>query len=168
MKHLKLFEDIVPAHQSESDYRKRNTDQTTDVTKMNNIPLRSPSYQKGEIIIWSNDKDVDYDFAKKLLKRVGLELIGEPYDQGFLIKCEPGKEEELAQKAIDKFPEFFHNYEREDIRLPFITNRIEELNDKILGIEDFFVYINKKNVNIKKYNEYIDDIINDLNNIKVK
>jgi hypothetical protein len=32
---------------------------------------------------------------------------------------------------------------------PFITNKIEELNDKILGI-------NNKNVNIKKYNEYID------------
>jgi hypothetical protein len=64
MKHLKLFEDVVPANQSESEYRKRNTDQTTDVSKLDTIPLRSPSYQKGEIIIWSNDNDVDYDFAK--------------------------------------------------------------------------------------------------------
>lgn len=37
MKHLKLFED-VPTNQSESEYRKRNTDQTTDVSKLDTIP----------------------------------------------------------------------------------------------------------------------------------
>jgi hypothetical protein len=52
----------------------------------NVIPLRQPSYKKGEIIIWSDqikNKDFDYDFAKKLLDQVGLKLVGEPYN--FLI-----------------------------------------------------------------------------------
>ena len=121
MKYIKLFEDIVPVHQSGSDYSTRNIDETTDVTNLEIMSLRSPVYQKGEIIIWSEDRDVDYDFAEKLLRRVGLQLIGEPYDGGFLVKCEPGKEEESAKKVIERFPEFFDNYEREDIRLPFIS-----------------------------------------------
>jgi hypothetical protein len=107
MKYIKLFEDIVPAHQSGSAYKTRNVDETTDVTKLDIIPLRSPVYQKGEIIIWSEDRDVDYDFAEKLLRRLGLKLIGEPYDRGFLVKCEPGKEEETAKKLLKDFLSFF-------------------------------------------------------------
>jgi hypothetical protein len=134
----------------------------------NVIPLQQPSYKKGEILIWTSDRDVDYDFAKKLLKRVNLKLVGEPYDGGFLVKCEPGKEVESAQMAINRFPEFFDSYQREDIRQPFITNKVEEITDKVSGIEDFFERIDKKFINVKKYNDYIDDIINELDNLKIK
>jgi hypothetical protein len=168
MKYIKLFEGIVPAHQSGSDYRNRNTDETTDVTNLETMSLRSPVYQRGEIIIWSEDRDVDYDFAEKLLRRLGLKLIGEPYDRGFLIKCEPGKEEETAKKVIERFPEFFDSYEREDIRQPFISNKVDEIKDKIEDIERFFESSIKRNVNPTKYNKYIDDIIKDLNNLKIK
>ncbi len=168
MKYIKLFEGIVPAHQSGSDYRNRNTDETTDVTNLETMSLRSPVYQRGEIIIWSEDRDVDYDFAEKLLRRLGLKLIGEPYDRGFLVKCEPGKEEETAKKVIERFPEFFDSYEREDIRQPFISNKVDEIKDKIEDIERFFESSIKRNVNPTKYNKYIDDIIKDLNNLKIK
>lgn len=137
----------------------------------NVIPLQQPSYKKGEVIIWSDqlkNKDVDYEFAEKLLKRVGLQIIGEPYDGGFLVKCEPGKEIESAKMAIAKFPEFFDSYQREDIRMPFIWNKMEEITDKVSGIEDFFEKIDKKFINVKKYNDYIDDIINELDNLKIK
>jgi hypothetical protein len=134
----------------------------------NVIPLQQPSYKKGEILIWTSDRDVDYDFAEKLLKRVNLKLVGEPYDGGFLVKCEPGKEVESAQMAINRFPEFFDSYQREDIRQPFITNKVEEIIDKVSGIEDFFERIDKKFINVKKYNDYIDDIINELDNLKIK
>jgi hypothetical protein len=134
----------------------------------NVIPLQQPSYKKGEILIWTSDRDVDYDFAEKLLKRVNLKLVGEPYDGGFLVKCEPGKEVESAQMAINRFPEFFDSYQREDIRQPFITNKVEEITDKVSGIEDFFERIDKKFINVKKYNDYIDDIINELDNLKIK
>ncbi len=134
----------------------------------NVIPLQQPSYKKGEILIWTSDRDVDYDFAEKLLKRVNLKLVGEPYDGGFLVKCEPGKEVESAQMAINRFPEFFDSYQREDIRQPFINNKVEEITDKVSGIEDFFERIDKKFINVKKYNDYIDDIINELDNLKIK
>jgi hypothetical protein len=168
MKYIKLFEGIVPAHQSVSDYRTRNTDETIDITKLETISLRSPIYQKGEIIIWSEARDVDYDFTEKLLRRLGLQLIGEPYDRGFLVKCEPGKEEETAKNVIKRFPEFFHSYEREDIRMPFISNKVEEIKDKVEDIERFFESSIKRNVNTIKYNKYIDDIIKNLNNLKIK
>lgn len=171
MKYIKLFEDIVPAHQSGSDYRNRNTDETTDVTTLDTMVLRSPVYNKGEIIIWSDNvknRDVDYDFAEKLLRRVGLKLIGEPYDGGFLVKCEPGKEEESAEKVLARFPEFFDSYEREDIRMPFISNKVDDLVGQVEGIVDFFESTLQRNVNVAKYNKYIDDIINELNNLKIK
>lgn len=168
MKYIKLFESIVPAHQSGSDYRKRNTDETTDITNLETMSLRSPVYQKGEIIIWSEYRDVDYDFAEKLLRRLGLQLIGEPYDRGFLVKCEPGKEEETAKKVIERFPEFFDSYEREDIRMPYISEKTEEISSQVEGIVDFFESSIKRNVNPTKYNKYIDDIIKDLNNLKIK
>jgi len=70
--------------------------------------------------------------------------------------------------AINRFPEFFDSYQREDIRQPFITNKVEEITDKVSGIEDFFERIDKKFINVKKYNDYIDDIINELDNLKIK
>lgn len=164
MKYLKLFENR---------YTERNTDETVDATTLDSMPLRSPVYQKGEIVIWSDfprdqENVVDYDFAEKLLRRVGLKLIGEPYDRGFLVKCEPGKEEETAKMVINKYPDFFTNYEREDIRLPFITDKVEKISDKVADIESFFESSIDKNVNVTKYNKYIDDIINDLNKLKIK
>lgn len=164
MKYLKLFE---------NKYTERNTDETVDATTLDSMPLRSPVYQKGEIVIWSDfprdqENVVDYDFAEKLLRRVGLKLIGEPYDRGFLVKCEPGKEEETAKMVINKYPDFFTNYEREDIRLPFITDKVEKISDKVADIESFFESSIDKNVNVTKYNKYIDDIINDLNKLKIK
>lgn len=171
MKYLKLFESIVPAHQSTSEYRKRNIDETVDVTTLDTIALRSPVYNKGEIIIWSDNvknRDVDYEFAEKLLRRVGLKLIGEPYDGGFLVKCEPGKEEESAEKVLARFPEFFDSYEREDIRVPFISDKVDDLVGQVEGIVDFFESTLQRNVNAAKYNKYIDDIINELNNLKIK
>ncbi len=168
MKYLKLFEDIVPAHQSESDYRNRNTDETVDVSTLDTITLRSPVYNKGEILIFSKDNDVNYDFAKNLLKRVGLKLIGEPYDRTFLVKCESGKEVESAEMVITRFPEFFESYEREDIRMPFIVDKVEKIINKVEDIEGFFESSIKRNVNATKYNKYIDDIIKDLDNLKIK
>lgn len=158
MKYLKLFE---------NKYTERDSEEAVDVTKLDTMPLRSPVYQKGEIIIWSESRDVDYDFAEKLLKRVGLKIIGEPYDRGFLVKCEPGKEEETAKMIINRFPEFFDSYEREDIRLPFITDKVEKISDKVADIETFFESTLQKNVNVTKYNKYIDDIINELNKLKI-
>ena len=70
MKYIKLFEES-------SIYGNRNTDETSDVTKLDTMPLRSPVYQKGEIIIWSDNvknRDVDYDFAEKLLRRVCYQI----------------------------------------------------------------------------------------------
>lgn len=132
------------------------------------IPLQRPSYKKGEVLIFSVGRDVDYEFAGKLLKRLGLKLVGEPYDRGFLVQCEPGKEVESAEMAIAKYPDFFDSYEREDIRMPYISDKTEEITVKVAGIENFFERTDKKFVNIKKFNDYIDDIINNLNDLKIE
>jgi hypothetical protein len=51
--------------------------------------------------------------------------------------------------AISRFPEFFDSYQREDIRMPFIWDKMEEITDKVSGIEDFFERTDRKFVNIK-------------------
>lgn len=152
MKHIELFE----AHQR----------------SIEPISLKSPVYQKGEVIIWSDfpinqENIVDYDFAERLLRRLGLKLIGEPYDKGFLVKCEPGKEEETAKMVIDKYPDFFTNYQREDIRYPYIYKKTEDISSQVEGILDFFESSIQRNVNTTKYNKYIDDIISELNKLKI-
>lgn len=68
---------------------------------------------------------------------------------------------------INRFPEFFDSYEREYIRLPFITDKVEKISDKVADIETFFESTLQKNVNVTKYNKYIDDIINELNKLKI-
>jgi hypothetical protein len=52
--------------------------------------------------------------------------------------------------------------------MPFIVDKVEKITDKVAGIEDFFERIDKKFVNIKKYNDYLDDIISELDNLKIK
>jgi len=52
--------------------------------------------------------------------------------------------------------------------MPFIWNKMEEITDKVAGIEDFFERTDRKFVNIKKFNSYIDDIIKDLNDLRIK
>ena len=151
MKYLKFFE-------------------SNDVIDDISVPysLKHPLYKRGEIIIWSKGNDVDYEFAKKLLNRLGLKLIGEPYDGGFLIQCESGKEIEKAKEVINRFPEFFDSYEREDIRQPYINDKVEEIIDDVNEIESFFESTLKKTVNTDLYNKHIDKIINKLTKLKIK
>jgi hypothetical protein len=52
--------------------------------------------------------------------------------------------------------------------MPFISNKVEEIKDKVEDIERFFESTLQKNVNSSKYNKYIDDIIKDLDNLKIK
>ena len=70
--------------------------------------------------------------------------------------------------VINKYPDFFTSYEREDIRLPYISEKTEDISSQVEGIVDFFESSIKTNVNVSKYNKYIDDIINELNKLKIK
>lgn len=135
---------------------------------MENIPLKQPLYKKGEIIIYSYFTDMNYEATNALLNRHGLELISQIYDNAFLIKCPNGKEIESADSFIKKYPEFFDSYEREDIRMNYIYNKIEDIVDRVEKIEDFFSSSDKRNINTVSYNDYIDSIIKSLVEIKIK
>jgi hypothetical protein len=52
--------------------------------------------------------------------------------------------------------------------MPFISNKVEEIKDKVEDIERFFESTLQKNINATKYNKYIDDIISELSNLKIK
>ena len=135
---------------------------------MENIPLKQPLYKKGEIIIYSYSTDITSEFITVLLNRHGLELISQVYDNAFLIKCPSGKEIESADSFIKKYPEFFDSYEREDIRVNYIYDKIESIVDRVENIGDFFGNLDKRNINTKSYNDYIDSIIKSLVEIKIK
>ncbi len=132
------------------------------------IPLKQPLYKKGEITIYSYSKDMNYTVAKVLLNRLGLEIITEVYENAFLVKCPNGKEIESAENVIKKYSEFFESYDREDIRINYINDKIINIVDKVENINDFFGRLNKKNINTKEYNDHIDNIIRSLIDIKIK
>ena len=106
--------------------------------------------------------------AKVLLNRLGLEIITEVYENAFLVKCPNGKEIESAENVIKKYSEFFESYDREDIRINYINDKIINIVDKVENINDFFGRLNKKNINTKEYNVHIDNIIRSLIDIKIK
>lgn len=135
-----------------------------------NISFRSPIYNKGEILIFSNmyDENMDYNFAKNLIKRAGFEVIGEPYNRVYIVKCEPGKEIECGKIIIEKYPDFFESYEREDIRFDELQDIIDNIVHDVEGIVTFVESSTKKTVNKKEFNDYIDNIINSLNDLKIK
>ena len=135
---------------------------------MENIPLKQTLYKKGEIIVYSYSTDITSEFVTVLLNRHGLELISQVYDNAFLIKCPSGKEIESADSFIKKYPEFFDSYEREDIRVNYIYDKIESIVDRVEKIGDFFGNLDKRNINTKSYNDYIDSIIKSLVEIKIK
>jgi hypothetical protein len=111
---------------------------------------------------------MNYTVNKVLLNRLGLEIITEVYENAFLVKCPNGKEIESAENVMKKYSKFFESYDREDIRINYINDKIINIVNKVENINYFFGILNKKNINTKEYNDYIDSIIKSLVEIKIK
>lgn len=144
MKHLKRFnEELVP-----------------------NIP----TYKRGETIVWlRRDADISDSTVKDIARKLGYDIAGEAYDNGFIIKCEPGQEKQCGADFVDNYPEFFDSYEREDLKDKYIW---DELSDISLAVETLrdedSGNLNKfgRSMLSKDWNQKIDEIIKRLENIK--
>ena len=128
-----------------------------------------PQYNRGEIIVWATDKNMNYNVAKALASKVGYEITGEPFDLAFLVKTEAGKELEAGQELVDNYPEFFQSYEREDIRFMDIESRLTLIMESVDGLGEDFEYTDKRKfIKSNKFNANIDSIIDELNDLKIK
>ena len=55
---------------------------------------RFPSHKKGEVVVFANrNADIGYGTVKDLAKKLGYEVTGEIYDNGYIVKTKPGEEE---------------------------------------------------------------------------
>ena len=80
------------------------------------LVTRFPSLKRGEIVVFANrNSDIEYSTVKDLARRLGYEVTGEIYDNGYIVKTKPGEEESSGAAFVENYPEFFDSYEREDI-----------------------------------------------------
>lgn len=137
--------------------------------KFNEAISDIPTYNKGEVVIWvRRDVDISDNTIKDIAKKLGYELLGEGYDKGFIIKCEPGQEQQCGSDFVDNYPEFFESYEREDIKDKHLYDECENIIDDIEDIRDSIGTLNKfgRSQLPNNWNDEIDNIISKLENIK--
>jgi len=143
MKHLKKFnEELVP---------------------------RFPSYKKGEVVVWlTRNADISEDTVKDIAKRLGYQVIGEGFHDGYIIKCNPGEENQCGADFVDNYPEFFASYEREDLLSNHLYEKCDDIIYSVEVLRDSLGTLNKfGRANLPKdWNSNIDEIIKNLEDIK--
>jgi hypothetical protein len=151
--------------------RLTESDLTKIVKRVINEELvsRFPSYKKGEVVVFTNrNADIGYDTVKDLARKLGYEVTGEIYDNGYIVKTKPGEEESTGAVFIENYPEFFDGYEREDIKDTYIYNECDDIISEIEDIRDSVGNLNKfgKSVLSKDWNQNIDEVIKRLEKLK--
>ena len=134
------------------------------------IATRNPQYTKGEILVFPTNDYTSGKFKKgdgiigAVCKSLGYEH-DETYYVGdyFLVKCPVGQEEIAGETILKRYPEFFDNYERRDIRNENLYKIIDHINNDIGELEDMI----GKTFLSNQWNVQIDEIIRDLNKIKI-
>jgi hypothetical protein len=143
MKHLRKFnEELVP-----------------------NMPL----YKRGETIVWlRRDAGISESTVKDIAKKLGYEIGDQAYDNGYVVKCEPGMEKQCGSDFIDNYPEFFESHEREDIKDTYLYDEFDDIISDINELRDSVGNLNKfgKSTLPNDWNEKIDKVIYRLKNIK--
>ena len=128
-----------------------------------------PTYNRGEVIVWvRRDSNISDNTVKDIAKKLGYESLGEGYDKGFIIKCDPGHEKQCGSDFVDNYPEFFESYERVDIKDANLYDECDDIISDIENIRDSIGTLNKfgRSQLPKNWNEKIDKIISRLENIK--
>ena len=68
---------------------------------------RFPSHKKGEVVVFANrNADIGYDTVKDLARKLGYEVTGEIYDNGYIVKTKPGEEESAGAVFVENYPEW--------------------------------------------------------------
>ena len=130
---------------------------------------RFPSHKRGEVVVFTNrNADIGYDTVKDLARKLGYEVTGEIYDNGYIVKTKPGKEESTGAVFVENYPEFFDSYERQDIKDTYICDEFDDIISEIEGIRDSVGYLNEfgKSVLSKDWNQNIDEVIKRLETLK--
>ena len=128
-----------------------------------------PTYKKGEVIVWlKSDADISDNTVKDIARKLGYGFAGEAYDNGFIIKCNPGDEQQCGSDFIDNYPEFFDSYEREDIKNTRLYDECDDIIDEIEELRDSIGSLNKfKRSSLPDdWNNKIDEVIKRLEDIK--
>jgi hypothetical protein len=130
---------------------------------------RFPSHKKGEVVVFANrNADIGYGTVKDLAKKLGYEVTGEIYDNGYIVKTKPGEEESAGAVFVENYPEFFDSYEREDIKDTYICDECDDIISELEGIRDSVGELNEfgKSVLSKDWNQNIDEVIKRLEKLK--
>jgi hypothetical protein len=133
------------------------------------LVTRFPSHKKGEIVVFANrNADIGYDTVKDLARKLGYEVTGEIYDNGYIVKSDPGGEEKAGAAFVENYPEFFDSYEREDIKDTYIYDECDNIISEIEAIRDIVGNLNKygKSVLPDDWNQNIDEVIKKLEDLK--
>ena len=130
---------------------------------------RFPQYKRGEVIVFTNRSDADYELVKHLTRKLGYEVVGEYLDDGYVIKVPIGKEKESGQDFVDNYPEFFTSWHREDVKDSYLWDEIEDISKHVQELSDKLGNLNKFGSTMipKDWNEHIDDVIERLQKIKI-
>lgn len=133
------------------------------------LVTRFPSHKRGEVVVFANrNADIGYNTVKDLARKLGYEVTGEIYDNGYIVKAEPGQEEKAGAVFVENYPEFFDSYEREDVKDTYIYDECDNIISEIEAIRDSVGNLNKfgKSVLPEDWNQNIDEIIKKLEDLK--
>ena len=133
-----------------------------------NESSKYPLYKKGELILFTKNR-ISLSTAKDIAKSLGYDLEEGPHgDKTFIVYCEPGQEKTVGSAFVDNYPEFFDSWERRDLRLEYIYDKVDGLKSKLDSIINYFEYSdNRKFIDSEKFNNNIDSIISELQKMKI-
>lgn len=126
-----------------------------------------PQYYREYFYIFATTgKDVPYDMVDFLVKEFDLELVGNEITftvkNTFIVK---GSKKDV-ENCVEKYQEFFENWEKIDKRLLEVWDETDRLSNDIFGICDYFEDTSGKKKK-EEHNEYVDELIKRLNNLKI-
>ena len=129
---------------------------------------RFPQYKRGEVLVFTNRSDADYELVGHLARKLGYEVIGEYLDDGYVIKVPVGEERESGQDFVDNYPEFFTSWDREDVKDTYLWDEIEDISNHVQELSYKLGNLNKFGSTMipEDWNEHIDEVINRLQKIK--
>lgn len=133
------------------------------------LVTRFPSHKRGEIVVFANrNADIGYNTVKDLARKLGYEVTEEIYDNGYIVKSEPGQEEKAGAAFVENYPEFFDSYEREDVKDTYIYDECDNIISEIEAIRDSVGNLNEwgKSVLPDDWNQNIDEVIKRLEDLK--
>lgn len=132
------------------------------------LVTKFPQYSRGEVVIFSSDRNIDLGTVKYLVSKLGFECIGEIYGNGFVIQVPNGEEEKSGKIITDKYPDFFGGFERIDVNMDNIYSKCDDIIGEVEGLRDSLGSLNKFGTSLlpKDWNQNIDNIIEDLNRLK--